>query len=98
MKKGDRFLITTETHRLTVLRRGASRTAYGSCEICGPTVPMVNVDEAVTLSGWPTAEIVEGSTSGSLHTLETESGHLLICSRSLAELATRTSDIDHSEH
>jgi hypothetical protein len=92
MKKGERFLITTEQHRLTVLRRGASSVSYGSCEICGPTVLMVSVDEAVALSGIRTGEIVAEAETGSIHSREAATGHLSICSRSLRELPTKPSE------
>src|SRR5688572_11903886 len=88
MKKGERFLITTERHKLTVFRRGAAGVSNGSCEICGPAVPMISIDEAVALSGLRTSDIVREVESGNVHSLELKTGHLIICSRSLRELPT----------
>ena len=87
MKKGERFLITTEKHKLTVLRRRSGFAASGSCEICGAA--MVSVDEAVMLSGRGTSDLLREATSGNIHSVETPAGHLLICIRSLHELPAK---------
>jgi hypothetical protein len=45
---------------------------------------MLSVDQAVSATGVKTSELVRRIESNEIHGIETGSGHLLICARSLA--------------
>lgn len=81
-KKTKKYLITTETHEIFIVRNGRE-TIRGFCRECAAEVEMLNFDAAVTVSGKPAREVFGLIASGAFHSLETASGHLLICRNSL---------------
>lgn len=56
---------------------------YGFCPECGKEVEMLTLDAATTNTGKRTCELVQLIENDSIHSIETESGHLLICLNSL---------------
>lgn len=80
--KAKKYLITTETHEIFVVRAG-SRPVRADCLECAREVEMLNLDAAVTSSKIPAFAIFRLIEDGRLHALETSAGHLLICRNSL---------------
>lgn len=85
MKNAKKIFITTREHEIFIVRRGAEKTLIGFCKDCQTEVEMLSLDCAVTLSGKGTRELIRQTESGAIHSIETESGHLLICRRSLKD-------------
>lgn len=82
MQKAKKYLITTETHEIFIVRHGREKI-YGFCSECGNEVEMLNLDLAVTHSSKNARELFVLIERGAIHSIETESGHLLICRNSL---------------
>ncbi|MDI1243115.1 MAG: hypothetical protein PSX80_14465 [bacterium] len=81
--KAKKFLITTETHEKVVFRSSSGEVERGLCSECGIEVDLLTLDAAVNFSGLRTGEIFKSIKVGGIHSLETLSGHLLICRSSL---------------
>lgn len=82
LPKAKKYLITTETHEVFIVRNGRERI-YGFCAECEKESEMLNLDSAVTVSGRRAREIFLLVEIGAIHSLETTGGHLLICRDSL---------------
>jgi hypothetical protein len=81
-----KILITTESHEFFVLRTDRRDRAYGRCSMCGGReVEMLTLDQAVTLSGIRTQDLVRMAEIEEVHAVETTTGHLLICKESIEE-------------
>jgi hypothetical protein len=78
-----KIVITTESHETLILRLGPKRRAFGHCGECRKEVEMLTIDQAVSISGFRTSELVRRIGLGEIHGIETESGHLLVCGESL---------------
>lgn len=82
--KAKRFLITKEEHEVFVIRnRWPMRNAH--CSICLEKVEMLHIDAAVTSTGISMRQLFRAIESGQVHSIDTDLGHLLVCSRSLRE-------------
>jgi uncharacterized protein YlaI len=81
--KSKKFSITTENHEIFILRRNRNKTIRGFCPDCQKEVEMLTLDEATTKTGKRTRELFELIENNSLHSIETGTGHLLICLKSL---------------
>lgn len=86
-KKRKKYLITTEEHEIFIIRSEHEKI-FAFCIDCQAETEFVNLDSAVSLSGIRTQEIFRLAKKGKIHSLETESGHWLICKNSLAEFKT----------
>jgi hypothetical protein len=81
-QNSKKYLITNETHEIFILRRG--KNAYSEyCAKCEKTVAMLNLDAATIETGIRTTEVFYLLESGEIHSIETNSGQLLICKDSL---------------
>jgi hypothetical protein len=78
-----KIFITTESHEVFVLRTGTSEWAFGNCRDCGSEVQILTLDGAISLSGIRTGELVRLAETNEIHSIETSTGHLLICKKSL---------------
>lgn len=78
-----KILITTESHEVFILRMKADSKINGFCVLCKKDVPLFTLDEAVSFSALSTRELIRQIESGTIHSIETASGHLLICRSSL---------------
>src|SRR5690349_10244620 len=78
-----KIFITTESHEVFVLRTGQRELAFGNCRECGNEVQILTLDGAISLSGIRTAELVRLAETNTVHSIETSTGHLLICKESL---------------
>lgn len=87
-KKIKKYLITTEEHEIFIVRNGHEKI-LGFCFECQAEVEFVNLDSAVSLSGIRTREIFHLSEKGKIHSLETKTGHWLICRESLTDSKTK---------
>ena len=83
-----KILIETEQSETVVLRliEEAAITAY--CETCGSEAKMLDLNSAVNYSGRPARMLMREIESGVIHSTETESGHLLVCSASLLDVGS----------
>lgn len=77
--------ITEERREIFIVRLHGKSNVRGFCASCAAETDLLTLDEAVTFSGTGTREIVRQVESGAVHSIETSSGHLLICRSSLAE-------------
>lgn len=92
MANAKKIVITTESHETLILRLGSQKRAFGLCEQCRKEVEMLTVDQAVSISGVKTSELVRRIELGEIHGIETQSGHLLICSELLPDKKGRKGD------
>lgn len=81
--KAKKYLITTRTHEIFIMRYERQPTIYGFCPECQKEVVLLTSDSAVTHSGKRARELFGLIESGVIHAIETASGHLLICRDSL---------------
>jgi hypothetical protein len=81
-RKKKTTIVTFESRERMTIRRGEQRFV-GWCERCGAEVLMVSTNEAASLSRTNTRSIFRGVESGELHFLESETGELMVCSKSL---------------
>ncbi|MGH7783875.1 MAG: hypothetical protein ACREO5_08580 [Candidatus Binatia bacterium] len=88
MTNAKKILITRETHETFILRINNKNRAFGFCPGCENEVEIVSLDEAVSISGLRTSELVRRAEIGSIHAIETEGGHLLFCRESM-EMRTK---------
>lgn len=85
MTLAKKILIQTETREIIILRAGAAGGITGYCEQCGRDAYLLTLDQAVSLTGLSTKELFELSEKGSVHAIETESRHLLVCAESIGK-------------
>ena len=83
MPSTKKILITTETHEQFILRVIGGKRAFGFCRECGRETELLTIDQAVSSSGIRSVQLIHLAESGSIHSLETDRGHLLFCSDSL---------------
>jgi hypothetical protein len=81
--KAKKFLITTFSHEIFIVRVNRQTTIHGFCPRCEAEVEMLTFDAAVSLSGIGGRAVVSQLAAEEIHSLETASGHLLICRISL---------------
>ena len=81
MTKTSRMRITIQTERLLVM--SSSRSLYSLCAACGDEVRMVTIDQAASLARVNSREIDQKLEAGTLHSIETTEGSVLVCFNSL---------------
>ena len=81
--KTKKYLITTEKHEFFVIRGNQDKTTSGFCAVCQATVELLTLDAITTQTGTSTRVLFQLIESNLIHTIETASGHLLICRNSL---------------
>lgn len=89
MTNAKKILIETESHEVFIVRMNVKSKVRGFCPECKTEVVMLTIDEAVSVSNLSTIAILNQLRAGAIHSLETASGHLLICERSLTALNQR---------
>jgi hypothetical protein len=80
--KAKQILITTESHEVFIIRQSGKHTVPGFCPECNRQVEMMDFDTASHL-GIGGRELMQRSEFGDIHSIESTTGHLLICKRSL---------------
>lgn len=88
MAIAKRILIETESREIFIIHVNRKSSLIGFCSECGGEEGLLTLDEAVSLSGITTMELLKLLNDGSLHHLETESGHMLVCRESLNNCRT----------
>ncbi len=86
MTNTKKILITTESFERYSITVRSGRHAIGRCSTCRQKVELMNVDIAVSVTGIRTSELIRRTETNEIHAIETDSGHLLICARSVREL------------
>ena len=82
MTNAKKILITTESHETYTLHINSKNGAVGHCGRCDAQVEIVSLEQAVSLTGIHTRDIVRLVDSRQIHAIETNTGHYLICSES----------------
>ncbi len=83
-EKAKKYLITAESREIFILRKNKSVRGY--CVECRTEVEMLTLDAITTQHGTPTREIFRLIEQNLLHSIETESGHLMVCRNSLGKI------------
>jgi hypothetical protein len=81
--KAKKFLITTFSHEIFIVRVNRQTTIHGFCPRCEIEVEMLTFDAAVSVSGIGGRAVIGKLAAEEIHALETANGHLLICRNSL---------------
>lgn len=84
-KKAKRYLITTATSEIFIVRRNRLQAIRGFCSECKKDVEMLTLDTAVTVSGIVALDVLRHVGTGEIHFQETANGHLLLCRESLGK-------------
>lgn len=83
MKNARRILITTESHEVFIVRFTGESDVRGFCPDCAAETQMLTFDESVIVLGESARRLIRHIESNAVHSIETASGHLLICAESL---------------
>jgi hypothetical protein len=81
-----KILIETKTEERLLVLITAGPANRPSCPDCSGS-RLLYFDEAVGVSGIPTTELYAHAKAGTVHSMGSPSGHLLICANSLGVLA-----------
>ena len=90
MPDAKKILIETESHEIYIFRVYGKSGIRGFCSECLAETEMLTLDEAVSLSSITALEILGSVRDGKIHSLETASGHLLICQTSISDFTDFT--------
>ena len=83
--KAKKYLITTERHEVIKIRR-SNLFQFKYCAKCEQQVELMTLDAITSETGKSTRELFQLAENHLLHSLESNSGHLLICRKSLTEI------------
>ena len=84
-----KILITTESREVFIVRIQGGSNISGFCAVCATEVKLLTLDEAVSFSAMPTRALIRQIESGAIHSVETASGHLLVCRHSLNDFRAK---------
>jgi len=84
-----KILITTESLETFVLQINRKGRAFGHCVHCDREIEVLSIDQAVTVCGLSTLELIQKVKTNEIHGIETDSGHILVCRESLPERVVR---------
>lgn len=93
MTHAKKILITTESHEYFIVRAAGKSDVRGYCPQCKAETVLLTMDEAVSVSGAGTLEILKHIQESDTHYLETPSGHLLLCRESLRNFLNVTTKL-----
>jgi hypothetical protein len=82
MVRAKKILITTESHEILTLHVNSHRGAAGFCGMCDAEVEMLSLEQAVSITRIHTRDMVRLVDASEIHSIETNTGHYLICSDS----------------
>lgn len=85
MTNTKKISITTESREIFVVRMREKSVIHGFCPQCAAKADFLTLDEAVCFSARTTREIVRQTETNQVHSVETASGHLFICQKSLED-------------
>jgi hypothetical protein len=83
MTNSKKISITTVSRETLIIRLKEDQSVTGFCRACGVEALMLDINSAVTIFWIGTRELMRLAESGALHSMETPSGHLLVCENSL---------------
>lgn len=83
MAISKKISITTVSREILIVRSSEGQNRKKFCADCATETEMVDINSAVTIFGVGTRELMRLAEIGLMHSIETESGHLLICVNSL---------------
>ena len=84
LTNAKRILIETNSTEVVVLHMGRSREPiHVFCPVCDTDVAMLDLDSAVSMTGRGANELINGIDLGSVHSIQTAAGHLLLCGISI---------------
>jgi hypothetical protein len=83
--KSKRYLVTTETKDVFIVRQRVSPGDRRFCSRCEAEADMLNLDGAVNVSKARSLQIIHMIQAGKIHSDETADGYLLLCLNSLNE-------------
>ena len=78
-----KYLITTETKDIFIVRQGSSKCVRWFCDECQMETDMLNLDVAVEVTKIHSMQILKKIQAGKIHSVETANGYLLLCANSL---------------
>jgi hypothetical protein len=78
-----KILITTDSQEVVVIRKGTESPPTGFCTICPDEVPLLTLDDAVSVARVSTIVLVHHLEAGLIHGSESTDGRLFICPESL---------------
>ncbi len=90
MKNAKKFLITSATREVFILRHGRQKAIRWFCEICEAETEMLDLHSVVPVFGLGTRELIRQIETGAVHSSETANGHLLVCTESLKAMIRET--------
>jgi hypothetical protein len=96
MTNANKVLITRRRFEFFVLRRRLKFEMF--CPACGAETDFVALDEAVAISALTMRVIVRLSDAGAIHFLESSSGHLFVCQKSLPEMQSSKLELPDEEN
>jgi hypothetical protein len=82
-----KYLITTEKYEVTIVQR--TQVLYKYCAECKTNVEMLMLDAVTSTTGKRTREVFQLIEHHLVHSIETESGHLVVCRNSLKTIDTQ---------
>jgi len=82
MTIAKKILITTESHETFTLHINSKNGAVGFCDRCNARVEIMSLEQAVSLTGIHTRDLVRLVDTAQIHAIETNTGHYLVCSDS----------------
>lgn len=80
-----KILITTASYETIIVRRSIRKKSRAFCPGCAEQVEMLTLDEAVSMVKRRARALIRQLESGAIHSIETPSGHLLVCAASLRQ-------------
>ena len=84
LPKTKKYLITTEKREVIVIHRGNhDKKISGFCAVCQTDVELLTLDAITTQTGKSTRVLFQLIENNLIHSIETGSGHLMICQNSL---------------
>ena len=81
--KSKKILITTTSREIFIVRADDKSFVTGFCPDCAREVELLNLDSAVSFAQKSARQLIDEIQSGAIHSIETKSGHLLVCRDSL---------------
>jgi len=94
-KREKSFLLTTETHEVTIIRAGRAVRDRGYCRLCGDDVKLISFDVAMGLSGLTGRGLGRRIREGDVHLVEgvhffeITRGQMFVCGESLFDLLNK---------
>ncbi len=86
MKNAKKILVTTASSEIFIIRRGEQKVIRQFCRNCQSETEMLDFNSAVNIFSVGAREIIRRIEANTVHSAETENGHLLVCVKSLREM------------